>query len=1018
MNSAVFARVKKTGIFLLTILLAVGCILSTRVYAGEAKKSEKPEKTVRVGWFESPFNQTDSFGRRSGYAYEYQQTIAAYTGWNYEYVEGSWPELFQMLLDGRIDLMSDISYTEERAHRMLFPSLPMGTEEYYAFISSSRGSDIRFGDYMSLDGKRIGVNKGSIQKDLFLEWEEKNNIRSELVELTEDETDSVEMLNKGAIDAYVSIDAFKAYRGILPVCKVGSSNYYFAVSNSRPDLLRELEQALNNIQSENIYYNQQLQKKYFSVSDTNVLLTQEELEWVSDHGPVRVGYRDNYLAFCEQDKSTGELTGALRDFLDLASRCMQNAEIVFEPVPFPTTEKALEALKKDEVDCVFPMNISVYDGEQIGVLTTVPQMQTEMYAVVRAPDLRGFSLDGNVRAAVNEGNPSYETFLMDHFPGWERAYYQDIEACFKAVAEGEADCVLISNYRINRLSELFDKYRLSTMTTGLAMNTSFVVSRKNSILYSILNKATAIIPASAINSALVSYSYTEPSFTAMDFIRDNIVPVMTAVCVIFAAFLLLLLRSRRSERETRAALDKIAVLNDEQNRRLNEIAELNEVLSESQKNLQDALAASEQASRAKTSFLSNMSHEIRTPMNAIIGLDAIALRDKTLPPHTREQFEKIGASARHLLGIINDILDMSRIESGRLTLREEEFAFRGFLDQINAMINSECVEKGLSYSCQIIGKVEDYYFGDDMKLKQVLINILGNAVKFTEASGKVSLTVEQTARFEDHCTLRFIISDTGIGMSQEFLPRLFDAFSQENDAIGNRYGSTGLGMAITKNIVEMMNGQIKVESEKGVGSTFTVSVTLRATDRTVRQDHEDEIPKNLRALVLDNDPVAREHTRLVADAISIRADAAEKGAQALEMIRKSREEGRPYHLVLTEFWSDDMNGISFTHKLRDFDGGETMVIILTAYSWEDRQEEAMEAGVDGFMSKPLFADSLLRSVQNVIHRRGGLLHLENSPAGEPVSVSSSVAGSAQDDEAGTVSGPSPDIEAGPESLSG
>lgn len=989
---------------MLSILLAAICMFSTRVYAGDMEGDEKQDKTVRVGWFESPFNQTDRFGRRSGYAYEYQQSIAAYTGWNYEYVEGSWPELFQMLLDGKIDLMSDISYTEERAEKMLFPGLPMGAEEYYAFISDNGDSGIKPGDIMSLDGKRIGVNKGSVQKDLFLQWEEKNGIRAELVELTADETDSVAMLNKGDIDAYISIDAFQAYRGILPVCKTGSSNYYFAVSKSRPDLLRELEQALNRIQSENIYYNQQLQKKYFSISDTNLLLSQDELEWVTEHGAVRVGYRDNYLAFCEQDKSTGELTGALRDFLDMASHCMKNAEIVFEPVPFPTTEKALEALKNGEVDCVFPMNISVYDGEKIGVLTTVPQMQTEMYAVVREGALRDFSLDGEITAAVNEGNPSYETFLMDNFPEWERAYYKDIEACFKAVADKEADCVLISNYRIHRLSELFDKYRLSSMTTGISMNTSFVVSRNNNNLYSILNKATAIIPASTVNSSLVSYSYVEPSFTAVDFIRDNIVLVLAAVCAVLAVFLLLLLRSKRSERETREALDKIAVLNDEQNRRLNEIAELNEILSESQKNLQEALAASEQASRAKTIFLSNMSHEIRTPMNAIIGLDTIALRDETLPPHTREQFEKIGASARHLLGIINDILDMSRIESGRLTLKEEEFAFRSFLDQINAMINSQCVDKGISYSCRIIGKVEDYYFGDDMKLKQVLISILGNAVKFTEASGKVSLTVEQTARFEDHCTLRFVISDTGIGMSREYLPRLFEAFSQENDTIGKRYGSTGLGLAITKNIVEMMNGQIKVESEKGVGSTFTVSVTLRVPDRADSQDQKDGLSKNLSTQVPDNEPAAPEHTGpaadeslpdtetvpenlagcrvLIAEDIEINAEIlmdllemeevdsehALNGRIAVEMFEKSPE--GHYDAVLMDIRMPEMNGLEAAQAIRALDrpdAGTIPIIALTANAFEEDVQRSLQAGMNAHLSKPVDSDRLCETLYQLIY---------------------------------------------------
>ena len=271
--------------------------------------------------------------------------------------------------------------------------------------------------------------------------------------------------------------------------------------------------------------------------------------------------------------------------------------------------------------------------------------------------------------------------------------------------------------------------------------------------------------------------------------------------------------------------------------------------------LSEALEAAEQANKAKTAFLSNMSHEIRTPMNAIIGLDSLALQNDSLPEETREYLEKIGGSARHLLGLINDILDMSRIESGRLMIRKEEFSFSHMLEQINTMVMAQCSEKGLRYECRVIGGVSDYYIGDDMKLKQVLINMLSNAIKFTDAPGSVMLTVERSAVYGDHSTVKFVVKDSGIGMDKAFIPKIFDTFSQEDSSRNNKYGSTGLGMAITKNIVELMKGTISVASEKGVGTEFTVVVTL------TNCDHQGPVttyvqPKDMRILVVDDEEIA------------------------------------------------------------------------------------------------------------------------------------------------------------------
>jgi CheY-like chemotaxis protein len=386
--------------------------------------------------------------------------------------------------------------------------------------------------------------------------------------------------------------------------------------------------------------------------------------------------------------------------------------------------------------------------------------------------------------------------------------------------------------------------------------------------------------------------------------------------------------------------------------------------------LSDALAAAEQASKAKTSFLSSMSHEIRTPMNAIIGLNAIALNAPELTDKTRDYLEKIGSSANHLLSLINDILDMTRIESGKTVLKNEDFSFSKLLEQINTIFGAQCADKGLNYNCRVIGSVDARYIGDNMKLRQVLINILGNAVKFTPEGGSVALTVERTAHFDSRSTLRLTISDTGIGMSSEYLPKLFDTFSQEDSSATNRYGSSGLGMAITKNIVEIMNGNIEVQSEKGKGTTFIVTVTLMdsAYSESDPEDHDMNLGE-LSVLVIDDDPVACEHAKLVLGQAGIACETVLSGREAIELVRLRQARQQPFDLLLIDLKMPGMDGIETAREIRKIVGHETPIIIITAYKWDDVLKEAESAGVDSFIAKPLFADNVIEEFRSAYRKK-------------------------------------------------
>ncbi len=388
------------------------------------------------------------------------------------------------------------------------------------------------------------------------------------------------------------------------------------------------------------------------------------------------------------------------------------------------------------------------------------------------------------------------------------------------------------------------------------------------------------------------------------------------------------------------------------------------------KTLGDALAAAEQANRAKTAFLSNMSHEIRTPMNAIIGLDNIALSDTDISEKTKEYLEKIGTSAHHLLGIINDILDMSRIESGRMIINSEEFSFSKVMDQVNTIIGGQCHNKGIDYRFTMGSNLSDYYIGDDMKLKQILINILGNAVKFTRGGGTVSFDVQKTAEFGDNNTITFTISDTGIGMSEAYLPRIFDAFSQEDSSATNRYGSTGLGMPITKSLVELMNGNIKVSSRKNEGTTFVVTITLKESSRKDTDSAIDDItPKDMEVLVIDDDIVACEHAKLILGQVGVNCDTALSGQEGVEMIRLRHARREPYNLILVDWKMPEMDGIETTRQIRESIGTESAIIILTSFNWDDVIDEAKAAGVDTFVPKPLMASSVMDEFKEAFKKK-------------------------------------------------
>lgn len=505
--------------------------------------AEEPSKVVRVGWFDSSYNNIDGSGRRTGYSYEYQQKIAAYTGWNYEYVEGNWGQLVQKLINGEIDMLGGVSYTEARAKVVQFSSYPMGTEEYYLFINGDKVAEYNQ-DFSYFNGKKIGVNKQSVQLEFFKEWEKQHNIQTELIELPDGESKSMKLLKDGEIDGFVSVDNYLSVENIVPVVKIGYSDFFFAVSKKRSDILDELNVAMGKIQDENRYYGDELFIKYIRNSRAITYLTHDEQQWLSEHKTIRVGYVDDYLAYCAKDKETEQVTGALKDYLRKARTSFSNGILNFETKAYDSISDAMSAMQRGEVDTVFPSNLSVYDAEEAGVLITPSIVNANLYLVVRASNVEYLKDMQYIKVAVVGGDDNYESIVKTKYSNWQMYNCDNVHACIRDVANGKAEGFLISNYRYNSISRLCSQYHLVALDTAKDLDFRFAVKKGDMELYSIVAKTTNIVPTSYVHASLTKYFSEEGKMTVWELICDNKAIVIFLITLIISMLWLIVVQNR------------------------------------------------------------------------------------------------------------------------------------------------------------------------------------------------------------------------------------------------------------------------------------------------------------------------------------------------------------------------------------------------------------------------------------------------------------------------------------------
>ena len=855
------------GIF---VFLGIWMVLTVPCRAAETDNDEKQSQIIRVGSFEDTFDYVDKNGVRRGYGYELMQALAGYTGWKFEYVKCDWSDCFDKLENGEIDIMGDISYTDERAQKMLFPDEPMGEEKYILYADLS-DTDIGMSDFKSLDGKRVGVLMDTEPEIMLTEWENKNGIHTEHVNVNNDD-DVEKKLANHEIDCFVSLEeSIWSEQGISSVTTIGKSGIYFAINKERSDIKTELDYAMRQLEQDSPFFKADLYKKYFTL-DYIQILTGKEKVWVEEHGGIQIGFLNNDPAIFSMDEETGKLTGMLAEYISYAKDCLGNQTLEFNIQAYDNYDEMIQALQNREIDMIFYVGRNPYFAEQNGYALTNTAWT---YSLMAVTDEKKFDENKVYTVAVPKEKYALKQHIAFSYPEWKLVDCDSLDNAADMVIQEKADCFLMgaSQALIYDNSQNFKSVPLTK-----TMEACFTVREGEGSLLSILNKTIKAMPSDMLTSALAIYDSTADKVTFSDFIKDNLLVFLATVgflaLSIIGIILVLLRKARKAEAVAKLAAKDTKKLNDK---------------------LEIALKKAEDASLAKTRFLNNMSHDIRTPMNAILGYAQLMeeeLKEKDLP-ETSDHLEKLQQSGNLLLSIINNVLDMARIESGKMEIDENYGRIEDIRQTLFEIFDDEAKKKNIALH-YTINVEHEHILTDTTKVKEIFVNILSNAIKYTPSGGSVMINIDELVCDEPgYMMVRTRVSDTGIGMSQDYLTKIFDAFTRERNTTKSKITGSGLGMSIVKKYVDQLGGTIDVESEPGKGSTFTVTLKHRIADESYYVKKHDEgsgtaskILEGRNILLAEDNDLNAEIAEAILERAGLKTERVEDGIQCVNKITK------------------------------------------------------------------------------------------------------------------------------------